>query len=86
MEDIKLKGRLNTENTEVLMKERDALESERQRLRDQCGNSDLLSEEIQVVVSNSESWKKRDNLVIGVATIDSQNMERDVLRIETENL
>jgi hypothetical protein len=44
MEDLKLKVRRNVENREVLMKEREILEFERQ----QCGNSDLLSEEIQV--------------------------------------
>jgi chromosome segregation ATPase len=86
-EDVKLRVRRRLEYRDALKKERDALERERRRLEDQCGNSDMLSEELNFVRFQLRNVEEELEAIRAKGeTLYALKEERDALRSETEKL
>jgi hypothetical protein len=86
-EAMKLKVRRNIENRDAVMKDRDALKLERQRLKVQCEDSDMLPHELNFVSFQVRKMEEETNdLMSKVEAIEALKKERDALRIGIEKL
>jgi hypothetical protein len=86
-EAVKLKVRRNIENRDAIMKDRDALELERQRLKVQCEDSDMLPHELNFVSFQVRKIEEEtSDLLSKIEAIDALKKERDALRIGIEKL